>query len=85
MAASFYQGVFTLACSHANNLSHSLSHLKWQELHNMQRMQVWSLPFPSYARDRQHAATVNTFNWFQLAATAFNFLSPACCWTAHWI
>ena len=42
-------------------------------------------PFPSYTRDRQQTAAVNSFNWFQLAATASNFLSLACCWTAHWI
>ena len=43
------------------------------------RMQAWSLPFPSYARDRQQPIFVNSFNWFQLAATAFSSLSPACC------
>ena len=62
MAASFSQGVFTFACSHRNHLSLSLPHLLWQELHNMQRMQAWSLPFPSYARDMQQAAAVNSFN-----------------------
>ena len=62
MVASFSQDVFTFACSHANHLSLSLSHLLWQELHNMQHMQAWSLPFPSYAQDRQQAAGVNSFN-----------------------
>ena len=75
MAASYYQGVFTLVCSHANHLSHSLSHLMWQELHNMQRMQVWSLPFPSFVRDRQQPTFVNSFNWFQLY---FSYLLLGC-------
>jgi len=49
------------------------------------RMQAWSLPFPSYARDGQQTIAVNSFNWFQLAAAAFSSLSSACCRAAHWI
>ena len=49
------------------------------------RMQAWSLPIPSHARDRERTTAVNSFNWFQLVATAFSSLSPAYCWAAHWI
>jgi len=43
---------FLKVCSHlyAAMQITSLSHLLWQDLHNMQRMHVWSLTsIPSYA------------------------------------
>ena len=70
---------------HANHFSLSLFHLLRQELHHMQRMQTKSLLCPSFEQDREQPTFVNSYNWFQLAATAFSSLSPACCWAAHWI
>ena len=50
------------------------------------RMDAWSLTaIPSFAQDGQQAATVKTFNWFQLVPTAFISLSSVCCWAACWI
>ena len=65
-------------CSHANHLSLSLSHLMWQELHNVQCMQAGSLTAISFLRTRQVAS--NSCKFFQLILTSCNYfqLSFSC-------
>jgi hypothetical protein len=81
---------FLKVCSHLHaamqitSLSFSLLFIKARAPPHA-RMQAWSLPFLSHAQDRQRTTAVNSFNWFQLAATAFSSLSSASCWAAHWI